>query len=341
MRPTFGRFALTLLLTTLIACGGSTEPGEGGDTGGGGGRNYLSIGTAPVVGGFYLVGGALAEVLNSNQGDNVWEVTAEATKGSQENIRRLGQGQIELAMSNAAITYHAVRGESGWSEPYDVSVLMTLAPNVAQFITRADSDVNTLQDLAGKRVAVGPAGAGFEQFVQPLLGAHGITYDDFTPVNATQSAAVDMLKDGAVAAAFLGGAVPHPAITQASATLDVRFVPYDDDARTGLGEQYPFFWPVTVPAGTYKGQDEPFAGLNVGSMHLITAADQPEELVYQITRTIWENREAVVERAAAGRAINPENVVRDTGTEFHPGAVRFYREIGIWPEAAPAADAAP
>ena len=80
------------------------------------------------------------------------------------------------------------------------------------------------------------------------------------------------------------------------------------------------------------GDDEDFHGLDVGSMHLITAADQSEELIYELTRTIYENREKVVEKHAAGRAINPANVVRDTGTEFHPGAVRFYREIGIWSE---------
>ena len=77
---------------------------------------------------------------------------------------------------------------------------------------------------------------------------------------------------------------------------------------------------------------EDFHGMNVGSMHLVTSAGQDEELVYQVTRTIWENRASVVEKHPAGRAIQEKVVVRDTGTEFHPGAVRFYREIGIWPE---------
>ena len=67
-------------------------------------------------------------------------------------------------------------------------------------------------------------------------------------------------------------------------------------------------------------------------MQLITSADQSEDLIYELTKTIYENRDKVIEKHAAGRAINPGNVVRDTGTQFHPGAVRFYREIGIWPE---------
>ena len=142
---------------------------------------------------------------------------------------------------------------------------------------------------------------------------------------------ISLLKDGTAVAAFLGGAVPHPAITQASATLDVQFLPYAETAREELTEAYAFFWPVNVPAGTYKSQDADFPGMNVGSMHLITSGDQDEELVYEVTKTIWENRAAVVQRTATGRAINEGNVARNTGTDFHPGAIRFYQEIGIWP----------
>lgn len=324
-----GRFLLVLSLGLLAfaGCGGG-DKGEASSSK----RVFISIGTAPVVGGFFTMGGALGEVLNANPGTNGWRVTAEATKGSQENIRRLIKGEIELALSNAAITYHAVRGEATWEQPYDVKAVMTLAPNIAQFITRSGSGIERLEDLKGHRIAVGPAGAGFEQFVQPLLAAHGVTYDDFTPINATQGAAVDMLKDGAVAAAFLGGAVPHPAIVSASATLDIVFIPYEEDARLQLAADYEFFDAVNVAGGTYRSREEDFPGMNVGNMHLIAAADQDEELIYEITKTLYENSAAVVERAAAGRSINAKNVVRDTGTEFHPGAIRFYKEIGIWPE---------
>ena len=91
------------------------------------------------------------------------------------------------------------------------------------------------------------------------------------------------------------------------------------------------FRTATIPANTYRGQIESFKGLDVGSMHFITAKHTDENLVYNVTKIIYENRERVIEKHAAGRAINPNNVIRDTGTEFHPGAIRFYREIGIWP----------
>ena len=318
------RLSFLLLVALSAACGGGTSEGPGARE-----RIFLSIGTAPPGGAFFVVGSALAEVVNSEATEN-WNVTAEATSGSQENIRRLAAGELEFALSNAAITYFAVRGSEGWDRAYPVKAVMTLAPNVALFLTKADSGVRTIHDLRGKRVVVGPAGAGFEHFVKPLLAAHGMTYEDFTPLNATQTSAVDMLGDGSAAASFVGGAVPTASITQAVASMDVLFVPFDEQAVEELVTEYIFFDRATIPANTYTGQSSDFRGLDVGSMHFITSTDQDEDVVYLIAKTLYENRQQVVERHAAGAAINPVNVVRDTGTEFHPGAIRFYEEIGIW-----------
>lgn len=317
-------FSLIALL--LTACGGGGE----GDPAGSPSTRFISIGTAPPGGAFFVVGGAVGEVLN--QFGPGWEVTSEATKGSRENIRRLDSGELDIAVLNAAITYFAVRGESGWEKAYELRSVMTLAPNVALFITPRGSGVERIADIRGKRAVVGPAGAGWESFVGPIVEAHGVTYDDFTPLNNTQAGAVDNLADGSAAAAFLGGAVPTASIVQASTSQDILLVPFDDAARAELIENYPFFYAQTVPAGTYRGQDEDYHGLDVGSMHLVAAASADEELIYQMTKTIYENRESVTEKHPAGKAINPKNAVRDTGVDFHPGAIRFYREIGIWPD---------
>ena len=314
---------LLILIGLVVGCGG--EPGSEAPQ-----RRFLSLGTAPPGGAFFVVGSALGEVLQAH-GPEGWQVTAEATKGTQENIRRLASGELDLALANAAISHFAVRGEGGWEQAYGIRAVMTLAPNVALFITPTDSGVERLADLAGRRVVVGPAGAGFEYFLRPILAAHGVTYEEFTPLYATQAGAVDLLADGSADAAFLGGAVPTASITQAATTQDVRFVPFDEQAKESLVADYPFFARASVPAGTYRGQEEEFLGLNVGSMHLVAFESADEELIYQATRTLWEQRERVVEKHAAGRAIQAGNVVRDTGTPFHPGAERFYREIGIWP----------
>lgn len=293
-------------------------------------REFLSMGTAPVGGAFPAVGGDLCELLNTHRGERVWKAQARGTKGSQENIRRLSRGDLQFALSNSAISYFAARGEAGWEQAYDIRAIATIAPNVAMFITKQDSGIRRIADLKGRRVVCGPAGAGFDMFIGPILEAHGVSFSDFVKLNSTQSGAVDLLADGNADAAFLGGAVPTGAIQQACSTHDIYFVPFDEDARQRLIEKYPFFHPVTIPQAVYSDLTEDYPGLNVGSMHLITYADQEEELIYGITKTIWENRASI--NHPAGKFINEENAARYTGTEFHPGAVRFYREIGIWPD---------
>jgi len=292
-------------------------------------KRFISIGSAPPGGAFFVVGGAIAEVL-SNSG-HPWDATAEATKGTLESIRRLDRSELELGLANASITYFAVRGEGGWDRPYPMRSLVTLAHNALLFVTPRTSGIDRIQDLAGKRVVVGVAGAGWEFFIRPILAAHGLTYDDFTPLHNTQAGAVDMLADGSADAAFLGGAVPTASIVQASTSQDVVLIPFDPEARAALSEQYPFYFDVSIPAGTYRGQDETFAGLNCGSMHVIAAESMDEELAYDITRAIYENGEQIAQKHPAGRFIRADNVTIDTGTPFHPGAIRYYRELGIWP----------
>jgi TRAP transporter TAXI family solute receptor len=295
-------------------------------------RVHISIGTAPTGGAFFVVGSAIAAVVNDNTSETGWEVTAESTKGTQENIRRLVNNELEFALANAAISYFAVRGEGAWKTEHPIRTVMTLAPNVGLFITQQSSDIRSIQDFAGKRIVVGPAGAGFEYFLKPILSAHNTTYKDFSPLNSTYTGSVDLLADGSAAAAFMGGAVPTPAVTQASTSQDIFFIPFDEAAKQSLFQEYPFFSAITVPANTYKGQTEPFASMNVGSMHLITAEAVDENIVYEFTKTLYTHRTEVVKRHPAGKAINPKNVVKDTGTPFHPGAIRFYREIGVWIE---------
>lgn len=318
--------AAGLLVTLLlVGCGGGAESEPKSE------RVFLSIGTAPPGGAFFPVGSAIATTLNDHPLGGQWDVTAEATKGTQENIRRLRSGELDLAMSNSGIAYFASQGAQGWDQVYDVRAVATMAPNVAMFIALGDSDVKTIADLAGKRVVVGPEGAGFEYFIRPLLAAHGLTYDDFSPLYGTQTAAVDMLADHSVAAAFLGGAVPTASITQASSSRAIHFIPFEEQAKQSVMQEYSFYRPATIPAGTYRGQEEDYEGLDVGSMHLITYATVDEDLVYRLTKSIYENREEIAAKHPAGRAINPTNAIRDTGIEFHPGAIRFYEEIGIWP----------
>ena len=314
-----------LVFVVLTACSGGDGDQAGPD------RQFISIGTAPVGGVFYTVGGAVADVVTQASSDLNWRVSAESTGGSMENIRRLDSGEIQFGISNSSITYFAVRGQEGWEKAFSVKSVMTLFPNVAMFVTRQDSGIASIQDLAGKRVSIGPQGAGFEYFVRPLVQGHGLTFDDFETVFAGQQSSVDYLGDGSIAAAFLGGGVPTASITSAASSMDIKLVPFGETEKQELVNRYPFFHSAVIPAGTYRGQDSDYSGLNVGSAHIIVHTDTDEQLVYEFTKRLYENRAAVAEKHRAARAINPQNVVAETGTEFHPGAIRYYQEAGIWP----------
>jgi TRAP transporter TAXI family solute receptor len=314
-------FALILFAsgTLLIGCDG-----------GGPKAKFVTVGTAPDGGAFAPVGNAIANVVDENKGELDWKVAPQGTKGTQENIRKLDAGELEFGMSNAGIAYFANRGEGAWEKPLQVRSVATLAPNVGIFVTTEKSGIKTIADLKGKRVVLGPSGAGFNYFLEPLLKVHGLSYDDMTVLNGNYFSAGDMIADGKADAAFMGGAVPIPAVTQLCSTQDVVFIKLDADAPEKL-KQYPFYFPVPVKSDAYSDLEEDIVGLNVGAMQLITHESVSEEVVYNFTKILFQNREKVAEKHPAGKALNPKNAVRDTGVPFHPGAIKFYKEEGIWP----------
>lgn len=324
-----GRWVAVLLVGVVVGTGGCGGTDQG--VGSGGGRQFISVGTAPNGAAFNPFGSAICEVLNENSGELNWTVNAEATGGSMENIRLLSQKKLQFSMSNASITYFAVRGTEGWETKHDVQSVMSLFPTIAQFVTLANSDVQKIADLKGKRVYIGPEGAGFEYFIRPILTAHGLQLSDLELRYGTQLEATEMLSDGTVAAALMGGGLPIPALAQFAQGNAIRFLPYEEEAKQQLLAQYPFYAAVTVPAGTYKGVDTDFAGLSVGWAHLIVHQSESEETVYQFTKLLWENREKVVTRNKAAAAIKPETAAQNNGVSYHAGAEKYFREIGIWP----------
>ena len=331
-------------------------PGCGGET-----PRYISIGTAPVGGTFPIIGGAVAEILNHHPGAIRWKAQIRGSKGTQENIRRLASGEFELGIANAAISYYAARGESSWEEEgaYDVRAVATLSPLVAMFITRRDTGIRRIADLKGKAIVVGPAGAGFEMFVRPILEEHGVAWNDVIKTYAPQGVSVDMLADGQADAAFLGGPISGAAsISQAKSSFEVYIVPYDaDKKKLTSNPRYPFFREIPHAAVKkayrdlvdYSAYEDPIPEsdlywLNVGSMQIITHKDTPYDLVYELTKTLWNQRSALRAQHPAFTAMNIRSVpaskgqpqptkwriiqgaVLSTGIDFHPAAAEFYEK---------------
>jgi len=275
-------------------------------------------------GAFHIVGRAMVDVLNQHKQDPDWDFAEVQTSGSLENIRLITEGKLDMALANAATTYFAAQ------EGFPMEALMTLAPNVAFFVTRKGSGIQTLADLKGRNIMIGPENAGFHYFLLPILVAHDADFNGLNPFYGTQAEAVEKLANGSIDAAFLGGAVPTESITTACKKMnDILFVPFDPIASRILREQFQFYDSALVKAGVYPGKTEDFECLNVGSMHLIASRHLNADFVYQVIKTLYENRQEIIDKHPAGRYLEPNAVAMDTGTPFHPGALRFFEEKGV------------
>ena len=332
LRTTCAACCFLVLLATL-GCNSKTETGTGTVAGNStsGKKQFITVGTATQGGVYSLVGNAIANTIEAEKGDLNWSVTAQGSKGTQENIRKLSAGEIEFGMSNAAIAYYAFRGEGTWKGKQEIRSIATLAPNICVFVTTEASNIKTMADLKGKRVVLGPPGAGFEAFLGPILKAHDLSYDDVEVKNAGFLAASELLADGGADAAFMGGVPPNGIVKGLCQNQDVVFVKMKDDLFESLKE-LPFYAPKTVKAGVYSDLTEDLSTVNCGNMQLITHSKVDEEVVYNFTKLLYENAAKIAEQHPAGKAINPKNVIKNVGVPFHPGAVKYYKEAGFWPE---------
>jgi hypothetical protein len=318
---------LAVFLLVLAGCGGD-QGQETVEVDGTVVPARIQIATASVGGSYHPIGTAIAQVLSNNLEGVV--ATAENSSGSNQNIRMLDSSQIHFGLANAAITFPAIRGAGEFEKAFPVTAAISLQSSIAVIVALKDSGITTVGDLAGKRVATGPAGGGWDYFVEPILAGHGVTYDQFQPIYEGQANAMDLLKDGGVDAVVVGGSVPHVTITAATATHDLEYLPLDAGALGRINSEYPFIRAVTIPAGTYEGQDADLQAADSGTAQLLVRSDADPDYVYLVTKTIYEHRDDIAGIHPAGREITPERAAMDIGIPYHEGSLRYFNEIGIW-----------
>jgi TRAP transporter TAXI family solute receptor len=258
-----------------------------------------------------------------------------ATQGGVENAQLLVAGEVETANGNSTGAYSFHHG-AFIAEDYDpYPDLMAWFPGYTAdqgIIVNGDSEFQSFEDILGKRVALGPIGSGAEATVTQGLEAMGYSDDDFANVLRTDPrSAFNALAAGNVDAVLWGTAHPASAIVEQITTRNVRLLSYDPEELDKIGEVYPFYHTARVPAGTYEGQDEDIYWIGA-SVHNWVHRSVPEELVYQMTKVLWENRAELVERHPSQAFLN-EDVVRQQAAllPFHPGAQRYFEEVGILP----------
>ena len=308
------------VVMVLAACGG----------GGGSSEVRLIMATGGVAGTYYPFGGVMAGVINNHTD---MQITVNASGASADNIQQIGAGDAHLALAQNDVMYYAFHGVSIWEERPQVTnlaTLMTLYPETVQVVVDAGSGIYTVDDLQGMRVSVGDVGSGVEANANQVLAAFGLSQADITVFNLGFGASADAMRDGQLDAFFVTSAAPNTAVMDLAIARDLRILPIDGEQAAQLMSDYPFYVSVTVDSSHYGFLDAPVSTLAVQAT-LITSTDLDEELAYQIVRTLIEQQAQVLEGHARGADISAHNAVQSISVDLHPGARRFFEEIGVLP----------
>jgi TRAP transporter TAXI family solute receptor len=287
----------------------------------------LSIATGGTGGTYYPYGGGLAELIGKYV-DGV-SATAEVTGASVENMALISQQQSDLAIALADTVYAAVNGtvEPFTGRPVDAQALASIYPNAVHIVTLADSGIESLQDLKGKRVSVGAPGSGTEVNARQVLTSNGITYDDIDEQRLNFNETADALRDGDVDAGFWSVGPPTSSILNLATTSDIRIIPLtEEEVANAIGVE-PVFAAYTLGAGLYNGMDEPVPTISIPNVLVVNAA-MDEELAYQITKNMFEHVDELIAVHPAANDTTIEFSLNSTPIPLHPGAIRYYEEIG-------------
>ena len=313
------RLALTISLLVLLA-GGSVF----------GQRQFLSIGGGFVGGTFNVFASGVGDYL-SQQFPNL-NITVEGSAGSAENIRRIQDGDMEMGIAFAGDAFLAFNGVEDFSDQqYDgIRAIGFLYGAVSQLVTLEGSGIATFEDLAGKRIALGSAGSGTHLSIERLLRVTGM-FDRITPVFVAGQAASDQLKDGQIDGyhALLG--VPNATLVDTTTARDAHIIStYDAALAAGFFERYPFYSAFTIPAGTYRGVDEDVQTWRDAGIWIVSA-DMDEELVYQMTKAIFDEAglEHMLRVTNVAREMGHGSALSGIALPLHPGAARYWDEVGV------------
>jgi TRAP transporter TAXI family solute receptor len=306
---------------------------------------FFRIGTGGTAGTYFPIGGLLANAISNPPGSRPCDeggscgvpglvATAVAANGSVANINAIGSGTLESGFSQSDVSYWAYTGTGIFEDQGKVETLRTIAnlyPESIHLVARADAGIQSVEDLAGKRVSLDEPGSGTLVDARIILDAYGLSEDDIEAEYLKPDQAGDRMRDGAMDAFFFVGGFPAGAISELAATgPEITLVPIEGEPAQAILDEYEFFAEHTVPGGTYDDLDEDVQTLSVGA-HWVTSAEQPEELIYEITDALWNDstRKLLDNGHAKGQLITLEMALEGVAVPLHPGAERFYREAGV------------
>ncbi|HEY9040085.1 MAG TPA: TAXI family TRAP transporter solute-binding subunit [Roseovarius sp.] len=295
-------------------------------------RVFFGIATGGTGGTYYPLGGMLAQLISNTAEipDTKLSATAETGNASVANAQLLGRGEIESAFVAADILDAAYKGINQFDgEPAEnIRAIGALYPETVQLVVRADSGIETFEDLKGKSISSGSPGSGQWQLLGDLMVAHGMTREDVSEDFSSFSQSVDKIKDGNLDASLITAGSPTSSVTDLANGHDIRIVPLSGPAIAKLQETQPYYANAVLAGGTYNGQDSDVETLAVRAIWA-THADVPDEIVYAVTKALYENTETLGNVHPKGKEISLDKALESVSVPLHPGAEKYYAKKGI------------
>ena len=286
----------------------------------------LNIVTGGTGGVYIVLGAGLADLLSKKM---KIAASAQQTTASVDNMKFIGQGKADVAFTLADTAFDAVKGNAPFTEKVDAQALAVIYGNYTHIVVKADSGINTVADLKGKRVSVGAAGSGTETIANRVLESFGL--DASKDISRERLAAADSanaLRDGKLDAFFFSGGLPVGAVVDLANSVNIKLLS-DTDAVAKMSTKYgPFYVPGKIPAGTYKGVPDTMVS-NVQNLIVVNAKFDPA-FARAILQTIFDNKSDLEIVHSAAKEMTLAGASVGSPIPFHPGAIDFYKAKGVW-----------
>ena len=299
-----------LLLTALTACSGTT----------------IKMATGGTTGTYYSYGGVISQVLSGKMSDVKFDV--QSTGASKANIYLVSDGEVDIALVQNDVMSYAHSGTDLFAgEVIDnFSAMAGLYAEVCQVIS--STDINNIAELKGKRVSVGDAGSGVEFNTRQILAAYGITFDDIIVQNLSFADSATAFKDGKIDAFFCTAGAPTTAIVELTTSKKINILEIDDEHADALIASYPFYTKFSIPGGSYSDIPADVQTVAVTATFIVSNK-LSEDIVYRMTKNLFENAADVAVAHAKGLELDPAYAVSGISIPIHPGADKYFKEVGV------------
>ncbi|NWN82649.1 MAG: TAXI family TRAP transporter solute-binding subunit [Halomonas sp.] len=293
-------------------------------------EKFITIGTGGQTGVYYVVGQSVCRLVNRLDDANI-KCNAPSTGGSVANVNGIKSGQLDMGVVQSDVQYQAYNGTGNFEDEAfeDLRAVFRAHGEPLTILARADSGIETLDDLEDKRVNIGNPGSGQRNTMEVVMDAKGWTEGSFSLASQLDAAEMaSALADNNIDAMAYVVGHPNGSIQEATTTVDSRLVPLNGEAIQGIVDEYPYYSMSTIPGGLYKGNDEDVETFGVAAT-FVTTAQADEEIVYQTVKAIFDNFDRFKQLHPAFENLVPEEMVSaGLSAPLHEGAARYYREQG-------------